>query len=127
MKDVPKNPLEIISGNADITVLERRINKHRYNVLVKETSEFKENTLYFPNWNVQANNKQQPITYQNYKYPGIITFTLPKGNYSVVVRYDNPTITTISQYISLFSFFTLIVLNLFINYKFLLAFFHKKR
>jgi hypothetical protein len=127
MKDPPKQPLEVLSGKAKITVGMRKTNEHHYNIFVEEPSEFKENTLYFPDWTIKANNKIQDIQYTNSRFPGIMTFRLPKGTYRVDVTYNNPQVTKISQIISVVTFFSLFLFTICSYRDFLLAPLHKKR
>lgn len=127
MKDIPHASLEVLSGNAELTVKEHTTMRHIYDIQVKETSTFKENTLYFPGWKVMANNKLLPLHYTNPTYPGIITFTLPKGSYHVVVVYELPQVVVISRLISLTTVLSLLG-YLFVSYRSVLfTLLHKKR
>jgi hypothetical protein len=69
------------------------------------------NTIYFPGWEVQAGNEIIPIAYHNDR--GLITFTLPKGNYTVKVHFTETTLRLISDLISLLSFALLLIIALY--------------
>lgn len=103
----PINHLEIISGEAKSKEIDRKINKHVYEINVTKNTYFKENTLYFPNWQIYANNKKLNINYQNKKYPGIMTFNLPKGKYNLTVFYEDTNVRKLSKILSFISLITL--------------------
>jgi hypothetical protein len=99
-KDPPASYLEIIKGTATIRQIMRNSTQHIYKVDVISKTQFKENTLYFPGWEVRANNKSQSINYRNPKHPGFITFELEPGKHEVSVRYTNTPIQSVSQFLS---------------------------
>ncbi|MBU2544316.1 hypothetical protein KJ618_02500 [Patescibacteria group bacterium] len=83
MEHRPLSPLEIIEGQAEIAVLERTSTIHGYNISVSQRARFVENTLYFPGWNIWANNVASDIQFQDPSYRGLMTFWLEPGNYTV--------------------------------------------
>ncbi len=109
---VPSRHLEIITGSAELKELKRTTTKHEYVIDVLQPSYFRENTLYFPDWTVFANNKVLPINYQNSKYPGVITFTLPKGLYKLDVVFSASPVRIFSEFLSCVTFI-LLFLSLF--------------
>jgi len=102
-KNLPKNHLAILQGEAVIKEIKRSPIEHAYSINALSTTLLKENTLYFPNWTLFANNKEVAINYKNPTYPGIITFKLPKGVYSVKLIFLPTKIRIISQWISIIS------------------------
>lgn len=117
-KEMPKDHLEILSGSAQTIKLKRTPVYHTYIVSSLSKIELKENTLYFPGWKVLANQKELRIFYTNKKYPGIITFSLPKGTYFVEIQYNDLPIHHNAK------IFTLVLLALIILYT-LVHFFKK--
>lgn len=103
-KVIPDQRLEILEGKAAIKEIKRTSTKHIYTINIERPTTFKENTWYFPGWTIVANNKIIPIDFENPQYPGIITFTLPKGEYHVVLEFKNTDIRTTAQQISLGAF-----------------------
>ncbi|MBI2031154.1 MAG: hypothetical protein HYT08_00925 [Candidatus Levybacteria bacterium] len=106
-KNIPNNHLEVLRGKAEITELERISTRHEYRVNVSYISNFKENTLYFPNWQVTANNKILPINFTDPKYPGVITFQLEPGSYKIIVEFKNTIVRNSSNTLSGVSFLIL--------------------
>lgn len=74
--------------------------KHIYYVKTETESTFKENTFYFPGWNVYANNKKVDVNYKNPSMPGIITFKHPKGLYKIEIIFQNSPIRNVGDGIS---------------------------
>lgn len=92
VKEPPKSYLEALNRDAEIKQIFRNSVKHEYVVYVNKSTEFKENTLYFPGWDVSVNNKPHAFIYDDKKYPGIIRFKLDKGVHKITVTYtDTPT------------------------------------
>ncbi len=101
MNKVPKKKLEILEGEGKVTEIMINNTNHVYKVIANDSLLLKENTLYFPGWEVRNNNIIIPISYQNRKYPGIITFRIPKGENLIEVCYKNTNIVKFSKIISL--------------------------
>ncbi len=106
----PKNPwqeknpiesIEILKGEAEINEKQRTSTQHQYRINVKKDTILKENTLYFPGWNLYVNNKIHPVHYTDKNYPGIILFSLPKGEYTVNLIFTSTKTRTIAQSISI--------------------------
>lgn len=112
-KEPPKSYLEPINGKAEVKEIFRSSVKHEYVVAVDMPTEFKENTLYFPGWKVEVNNKEHPITYTDKKYPGLIRFKLDKGVHKVTVTYTDTPTQKAAQAISLGSLVLVGVYGLF--------------
>lgn len=86
---LPKSNIEVIKGEGEIKILKRTSIEHTYIVSAKTQLSLKENTLYFPGWEVQVNGKNIQIGHTN---NGIITFKVQPGKQLVQVIYsDTPT------------------------------------
>lgn len=106
----PTSPLEAINGDKKYRQISRTNTKHIYLLYAKNDVYLKENTFYFPGWEVKANGKNIPI---NYKYPeklGIMTFKLPKGLYEIDVILTDSPVRKIAKWISYMSFMGLLFL-----------------
>lgn len=95
---VPNKHIEILKGKGNVTDISRTSTKHVYKVNANEELLIKENTLYFPGWNVKANNKQINIFPDN---SGVVNFYLPKGEHSVEMYYEDHYLLKLSKIISL--------------------------
>ncbi len=96
---VPASKIEVIQGNAQIKVLNITNVQHFYTINSTTGARLKENTLYYPGWNVTVNGKPTTIDFTDKKYHGIITFTIPKGNVRVKVAYKDLPMLQILKYL----------------------------
>lgn len=112
LKDIPKLPIETIKGKAEIKQIHRNPTDHEYLIDAKTDVIIKENTLYFPNWELFIDNSPHPIEFKNPKYMGVITFKLNRGIYKAELKFQNTKIRTISQLISIFSLSSIITVLL---------------
>jgi hypothetical protein len=94
-------PISLLGGSAKISMGKRTSVRHQYVIDVTSPAVFRENTNYFPGWEVKANGQPVAINYRGLNNPGIIEFSLPVGNYTVNVWFKNTTVRTIGQAISL--------------------------
>lgn len=101
MEQIPKAPLDVIDGNAVILDQERNSTEHKYQITVNKKTLFRENTLYFPGWNIYANGNNINVEFQNMQYRGVMLFTLNKGTYLVDVIYKETKLRFYSDVISL--------------------------
>ena len=113
---VPNKHIEILSGSGSIKELHRTTTKHIYIVLASTNLKIRENTLYFPGWEVISNG-YTITSYPGYK--GIIEFSLPKGTQNVTVEYNDITSVYLLKLIGIFG-----VISLFLSI--LLLFFYNK-
>ena len=120
MEKSPKAHMEVIDGNAKITETKRTSTYHEYDVKVKNKTLFAENTLYFPGWEIKANNKPLQIQYQNMTYRGIMLFFLEPGNYRVQVQYKETKLRAFADAISVVAVFNILGFYLarFVKFKF---------
>jgi hypothetical protein len=119
----PKKHIEILNGNAQITKESRSIERHEYVVQAKTKSVIKENTYYFPGWEVLVDEKATKIDFENKQYPGIITFNLEKGLHKVELIFTDTIDRIIGKWISAI---TIILLGIVIFFKLLKRFFPKR-
>lgn len=103
MEQRPDAHLEVIDGDAQINEIYRNSTYHKYKVNVFKDTLFKENTLYFPGWEIKANGKPLGLEFQNMSYRGVMLFHLSKGEYFLEVKYKETKLRQISDYISLAS------------------------
>lgn len=83
---LPKQPMEIIKGKAEIKKLSRNTTEHVYLVNANTPVRIQENTLYFPGWSANDNNKTLKIAPDK---DGVISFTLPQGNHLIILYYND--------------------------------------
>lgn len=96
----PDHPVFVSDGDAQITNYFKKTNLHTYTVHAKTDSKIVENTLYWPGWKVWVDGKKTPIEFQNQNHRGLITFDIPSGDHSIVVRFTETSVRIISNFIS---------------------------
>ena len=100
MENIPRDPIESLSGEIKIISEKRTITKHEYIIENKEASLIKENTYYFPGWSLYVNGYKKEIEYENEDFPGIIMFELEKGIHHIKLEFKETPIRLISLLLS---------------------------
>lgn len=83
---IPDKYLEIVSGTATVTQLNRKTTEHNYIVNADSDTDIRENTLWYPGWTLKSGNKIIP-TYPGEK--GLITAKLPPGTHNLQFYYSD--------------------------------------
>ncbi len=112
MYRVPTQHAEILSGPGTIKELSRTTTLHRYIIQTRQNTTIKENTIYFPGWQVVVNGKKIPINYQSKNNPGVIAFSLEKGLYDVSVKFIDTPIRVASKLVSFIALLYLFIFSL---------------
>jgi hypothetical protein len=87
INQIPFSRLEVLEEQASIKIINITNTNHLYSVTSTTGALLKENTLYYPGWTVTVNGKRTNISFTDKKYPGLIIFTIPKGNSEISVSY----------------------------------------
>ena len=124
MEEEPKSHIEVISGEAKIEEVFRNSVRHEYVITSDESIQIKENTLYFPGWNVYVNDRKldldSEVEFQNRLHRGLITFRIDKGVNKVRIEFEDTKLRFLANTLS---FAALI----FIMVSFAVLFYKKKR
>lgn len=112
-KKRPAKHIEVLSGKAKILEIYRNTTKHEYVIYAQTKITLRENTFYFPGWNLIINNRFYPFSYETSKHQGLITFSLPKGNHKAILEYSNNPIISLSQKVSLLTLFSIIFFSVY--------------
>jgi len=116
---LPRNNIEIIKGDGEITTLKRTSTNHTYIIYAKTPLDIAENTLYFPGWQAKSNGK---IISLHPNGSGVINLNVPKGNQILELTYNDIKIYKISKIVSATALFILFVYILFLSTKKLFLF-----
>lgn len=108
---IPEKHLVAIDGEIEILSQKRRTIRHFYLVDAKQKGLLKENTYYFPGWELEIDGKKREILYQDQKHPGIISFIIDKGIHQIDLTFRN---TSVRYYSSILSSITLLLSGLFL-------------
>lgn len=103
MENRPASHAQVIKGKGEIKELYRSSTKHEYEINSMGSSRIRENTLYFPGWQVLVDGKKTDIEFQDQQNRGIMTFNLSKGLHKVSVEFEETKLRLISDLISVFS------------------------
>ena len=60
-------------------------------------------TFYFPGWKVFVDNTEVPIEFQDMNYRGVITYKVPQGKHSVLVKFTDTKVRFLANMISVIS------------------------
>lgn len=110
-----KYPIESLSGNIQYKEIKKTPQEHDYVINVNNNAIIKENTFYFPGWEVIANNKKLLIDYKYSSDIGKITFKLPKGLYLIEIKFVDTTLRSIADYISFFTLSILLSITIYLE------------
>src|SRR3990167_10822714 len=91
--------MEIDEGEAKIITQEIQPTMYKSEIESLTSSKVRVNSVYFPGWRVEVDEKKQPIDYKN-KH-GLITFSLPKGRHEVIIKYGKTPVHLASEIMSL--------------------------
>lgn len=100
---IPTYNIEALEGHIGLIKEDRSIQRHYYVINSENKSLVKENTYYFPGWDLKVDGISQQIIPSNKKYPGVITFTIEKGIHTIELTFKDTPIRNISFFISLLS------------------------
>jgi hypothetical protein len=114
---IPKSHLEVITGDAEVKEVSRNSTKHMYVIYARQDTKLKENTLYFPGWNVFVDNNKTQLEYTDPKDLGKIFFNVKKGLHYVEVSYHDIPVLKTAKDISLFGYIALIILIVILKFK----------
>ena len=114
MEEEAKERVEVIGGKAEVQELKRDTASRKYFIKVdSDTAKIKENTLYFPGWNVFVDGKKTTIEFQDQNNRGIITFPVSHGNHTVSIIFKDTNLRKFANLISVSSLVLLIFLGIF--------------
>lgn len=120
MEEEASAPIEILSGSASIQEIYRSSARHEYVIDAQERTRIKENTLYFPGWNIYINGKKldagSEIEFQDPANRGVMTYYVEKGVNRVGVVFENTKLRTFSDMLSVFAFVSIILIPAFLYY-----------
>jgi uncharacterized membrane protein len=101
---VHKEKVGIIKGDGKIISKEIKNSSRKYEVDAKEILRMIDYTFYFPGWAVYIDNKKTEIEYQDFAYKGVITYQVPPGKHTIVLRFEDTKLrqfATLATYISI--------------------------
>ncbi len=105
----PKDQIEVIEGDAKIRAIERLSTKHVYLIDASKKTRLRENTLYFPGWNVYVDDKKTEIEFQDPANRGLMTFFVDEGKHKIEVIFRETKLRLLANMISVISILSVLV------------------
>ncbi|HSA84444.1 MAG TPA: 6-pyruvoyl-tetrahydropterin synthase-related protein [Patescibacteria group bacterium] len=103
-----------ISGKVETKMIKYTSTERIYRMRIHEDSLLVEQTFYYPEWQITANNQPVPIEIHHKDYPGLLVFTLKKGEYLVTVSLVDTLPRKTGKYVSFITItFTLFILSMY--------------
>jgi hypothetical protein len=112
MEKVPKSSIEVIGGKAKIVEIKRNSTFHHYKITADIDAQIRENTIYFPGWNIYVDGIPAKIEYQDPNNRGVMTFRVSKGIHDVYVKFEDTKLRLFSNLLSATSLLILIVISI---------------
>lgn len=103
MEKRPKDHMEIIDGDATTKERSRTSTKRHYQIEAEQRTRFRENTLFFPGWEVFVDGKKVDIEFQDQteKNRGLMTFFVEQGKHNIEVKFRETKLRFIADLISI--------------------------
>jgi len=107
---MPKEKIEIILGEGQISNLSTNGNRYNFDFIAKQDSLIQINTVYFPGWVLKIDRKDTLIVYDE---NGLIRFRILKGSHKIEAKFTETRIRLLSDAISIGSliFILFLILN----------------
>lgn len=112
MEKRPREKIEVIDGEASIKEIKRTSTMHVYSISSQTQSRIRENTLYFPGWNVYVDGQKAPIEFQDPSNRGLITFMIPSGEHAITAIFEETRLRLFANIISIVSLVNLLILGI---------------
>ncbi|MEK7533799.1 MAG: 6-pyruvoyl-tetrahydropterin synthase-related protein [Patescibacteria group bacterium] len=100
MEKRAKANMEVIAGDARIRGIKRTSTSHKYKIIATERSRIRENTLYFPGWDVFVNGNKADVEFQDSLNRGLITFFVEKGENDVYIKFNETKLRLVADIIT---------------------------
>lgn len=104
------NPIDLLVGKADVKEIKKTVNEHEYLIDAKKQTLFRENTFYFPGWNLYVNKEPYLFIYNFPIQSGTMYFILPKGIYDVEFKFEDTRDRSLAKLISAITLIILVLL-----------------
>lgn len=110
MEKRAKVNMELITGKARIREIKRTSRVHEYKIIATERSRIRENTLYFPGWDVFINGNKADVEFQDPLNRGIMTFFVEKGVNDIYIKFNETKLRLVANILSALSLLFIIIL-----------------
>ncbi len=113
----PKDKIEIISGEAKISNHKRNTIMQEFTIDTPTDTKILVNTFYYPGWRVHIDNQNTPIEFQDPNHRGLITFNVPPGTHTILLKFGETILRIVANTISIITILGIMILLCFKNKK----------
>ena len=110
---IKEDKAAFIEGSGKISVIEQKNALRHYVVDTKDQAKIVDYTFYFPGWMLYVDGQKSTIEYQDPKYRGVITYSIPEGTHDVVLRFEDTRVRLLGKIVSIASFAGFVMLLIF--------------
>jgi len=119
MEQEAPSHIQVIGGMAVSKEVIRTSVRHLYVLNVKsDSARIRENTLYFPGWNIYVDDKKTNTEFQDPNNRGVMTFFVPTGLHKIELRFEDTNTRKLSNIISVISLAGVFGIGLFFKTKY---------
>jgi hypothetical protein len=101
MEHAPAAQAEVIEGEAQITPVLRASTLHTYTLAASTSSRIRENTLYFPGWQVLVDGSPAEVEFQDPANRGLMTYRVEAGEHEIDVIFGQTKLRKLADAVSL--------------------------
>lgn len=94
---------EIIEGTGKIVQRQEHNSWRKYIINAETELRLVDYTFYFPGWKVYIDEKEVPIEFQDMNYRGVITYDVPPGKHSILVKFMDTKVRFFANIVSIIS------------------------
>lgn len=116
---------QIIEGKGELRLIEYKNTRREYRISSSDPVKLVDYTFYFPGWNLYIDGNKETIEFQDPKYRGVITYTVPPGNHEVLLLFENTKTRQLGLVLSAIS--AILLLAMLGLYKKVSLFLHEKK
>lgn len=102
---------EIIEGRGEIVSRDEHNSWRKYEVNSNKGIRMIDKTFYFPGWKVYVDGKDTPIEFQDINHRGVITYRVPSGKHTVLVKFENTKTRKFANVLTVISLLVVVLLR----------------
>lgn len=114
-KKYPKQRVEIISGQGNLSMVKQLNNSITLKSLSNEELKLVAHVQFFPGWVVKVNGKKEQIQFQDANHRGEIVFDVVPGNNEIKLQFEEDKVRLFSDILTVLAFILLLPYSLFVK------------
>ncbi len=109
----PKQRIELIGGQGEISNFKKKSNLQTFTVNAKTKIQLVNHTQYYPGWRVLVEGVSVPIQFQDQNWRGQITFYVPQGEHQITVAFGENKLRLTADLLTVLAITVLLVFGIF--------------